>query len=346
MKRTPQMTGNDVQPGKRSGLSRGLKALVFIIVIAAVGYMIRISSNCVTGRCAPDGNPYDDKMGTLEKTDPALIGYREMKPISTGLREPRGMTLDSAGNIYVAGDYAIRIFTPTGKSLRDIKTSRKPYALSIDQDGTIYAAMKDHIEVLAADGKTSAVWDSAGKRAYFSSIAVTKEYLWAADAGNRIVLRYNKQGSIVGTFAARDSSKKAPGLQVPSPYVDLAPTADGGVWVSNPGLHTLERYASDGMMVKSWGKYSFAIDGFSGCCNPTNFAMMSDGRFVTSEKGIPRVKVYQSDGTFRSVVAAREQFRPDTAGLDIAIDKKGSILVLDPGTGSIRIFIEKGKAKQ
>ncbi|MHB1456478.1 MAG: NHL repeat-containing protein [Armatimonadota bacterium] len=340
------MTENNLKPGKPSKLMRSLQIFAFIVVIAAVGYMIRVSSNCTTGRCAADGNLFDDKMSALEKTDPVLIRHREAKAIPTGLKETHGIALDKDGSIYVAGDYAIRVFTSSGKNLRDIKTSRKPYALWVDTDGKIYTSMKDHIEVLNKDGRTYTIWNSAGKRAYFTSIAATKDYIWAADAGNRVVLRYNKQGVVTGTFAAKDSSKNVPGLLVPSPYVDLAPTADGGVWVSNPGRHTLERYRSDGKMIKSWGKYSFAIDGFSGCCNPTNFAMMPDGRFVTSEKGIPRVKVYKQDGTFQSVVAARELFRPDTAGLDITIDKSRRILVLDPGTSSIRIFIEKGKSKQ
>lgn len=327
-------------------MKRSLQIFVFIVVIAAVGYLIRMSSNCTTGRCAAYGKLFDDKMSALEKTDQSLIRYRETETIPTGLQETHGIALDKDSNIYAAGDYAIRVFTSGGKNLRDIKISSKPYALSVDTDGKIYASMKDHIEVFSKDGRKSSIWNSAGKKAYFTSISVTKDYLWAADAGNRIVLRYNKQGIVTSSFAAKDSSMNAPGLLVPSPYVDLAPTADGGVWVSDPGHHQLEYYASDGQMTKSWGKYSFAIDGFSGCCNPTNFAIMADGRFVTSEKGIPRVKVYKQDGTFQSVVAARELFRPDTAGLDIAIDRNGRILVLDPGTSSIRIFIEKGKSKQ
>lgn len=320
-----------------------LKTIAVIAVIAIAGYMIHMSGSCVTGRCAVAGSLYNSKMSALEKTDSVLIKYRETKSIPTGLRETHGIALDKDGNIYAAGDYVIRIYAPNGKNLRDIKTSRKPYALAVDTDGTIYAGMKDHIEVLNKDGRSSTIWNSAGRKAFFTSVAATKDFIWVADAGNRVVLRYNKQGVVTETFAAKDASNNAPGLIVPSPYVDLAPTADGGVWVSDPGRHQLERYASDGRLIKSWGKYSFAIDGFSGCCNPTNFAMMADGRFVTSEKGIPRVKVYKQDGTLQAVVAPRELFQPDAAGIDITIDKNSRILILDPGSCSIRIFIEKGK---
>ncbi|MBM3243119.1 hypothetical protein FJZ31_43220, partial [Candidatus Poribacteria bacterium] len=50
------------------------------------------------------------------------------------------------------------------------------------------------------------------------------------------------------------------------------------------------------------GYLSMDIDGFCGCCNPVNFAMLPDGRFVTCEKGLPRVKIYDADGTFSGVV--------------------------------------------
>lgn len=320
-------------------------AVIAIVVIVAIG-QTRKATDCVTGRCASYASIYDDKISELEKTDPRLIGYREVQTIQTGLQEPRAIALDKSGNIIIAGDYAIRKFAPSGKSLRDIRTSEKPTCLAVAADGTLYVGMKHHIEVYALKGERTAVWKSAGDKAYFTSIAVTASDVWVADSANRQVTRYNTSGTATGIFARKEPEKNAPGLLVPSPYVDLAATADGGIWVSDPGRHRLELYASDGRLKRYWGKYSFAVDGFSGCCNPTNFAIMPDGRFVTSEKGIPRVKVYSSAGSFLSVVAGREAFAPETAGLDIAVESKGRILVLDSSNKTIRIFAEMKKAKK
>ena len=80
------------------------------------------------------------------------------------------------------------------------------------------------------------------------------------------------------------------------------------------------------------------MEGFCGCCNPSNFAMIYDSLFVTSEKGIERVKIYNADGTFRCVVAGPDQFEAGTKGLDLAVDKNNRILVLDPVKKLIRIF--------
>ena len=83
------------------------------------------------------------------------------------------------------------------------------------------------------------------------------------------------------------------------------------------------------------------IDGFCGCCNPTHMVIMDNGSFVTSEKGLPRVKIIAPTGELRAVVAGPRQLAEDTVGLDLAIDTDGRILVLDPAARLVRVFVEK-----
>jgi sugar lactone lactonase YvrE len=79
-------------------------------------------------------------------------------------------------------------------------------------------------------------------------------------------------------------------------------------------------------------------------------ARMPDGRLVTSEKGIPRVKIYTEAGELQSVVAGPRQLEVSEAALgdarvdqegrvfDVAVDADGRIFVLDPWKKCIRIF--------
>ncbi len=69
---------------------------------------------------------------------------------------------------------------------------------------------------------------------------------------------------------------------------------------------------ASGELEFAWGKPSAGIEGFCGCCNPVGLAMLPDGRCVTCEKGLPRVKVYSTEGVFESVVAGPETF-PENA---------------------------------
>ena len=79
----------------------------------------------------------------------------------------------------------------------------------------------------------------------------------------------------------------------------------------------------------------------AGLKNPTHIAVLSDGSFVSSEKAIPRVKIYSQTGVFSCIVAGSDKFDEGTKGLDLAVDSKNKIYVLDPVRKQIRIFEKK-----
>ena len=80
------------------------------------------------------------------------------------------------------------------------------------------------------------------------------------------------------------------------------------------------------------------IDGFQGCCNPVRIAVMEDGSFVTSEKGVVRIKIYDQSGTLRSVVAAPDLFKEEGKAPDVCVDSAGVVYALDMDRNVIRIF--------
>ena len=83
------------------------------------------------------------------------------------------------------------------------------------------------------------------------------------------------------------------------------------------------------------------VEGFCGCCNPSNIAFMPDGAFVTSEKSIERIKIYTPQGQYKHLVATPESFDEGTRGLDLAVDSQERILVLDPVKKQVRFFVKK-----
>ena len=127
------------------------------------------------------------------------------------------------------------------------------------------------------------------------------------------------------------------------------------MWVSNPGRFHLEQYNSDGRLVSSWGRGMAQAGGlnsggglvqtdvasFLGCCNPADFVRLPDGRFITGEKGMARVKMFKADGTFEGVVAPPQAFSGNISGLALAADGADRVYVLERGTADIRIFTPK-----
>jgi len=288
----------------------------------------------------------------MTKIDPDLIFYAESSaPIVTGFEASNGIAVDTNGTIYAAGDKAVRLFDGNGDLQGEIQLDSSPRCVAVSKDGTIYIGMKNHVQVYDSEKKPLASWARLDDDAVVTSIAVLENDIFVADAGNRIVLHYDTNGKLNNRIGAKNKDKNIPGFVVPSPYFDLAVSDDGLLRVANPGEHRIEAYTFGGDLEFWWGVYSPNIEGFCGCCNPVNFTILDDGSFVTAEKGLIRVKVYDVDGNFVGVVAGPEQLvesgqakicetpaKCQAGGFDLAVDNKQQILVLDTIRNVIRTF--------
>ena len=330
--------------------------LIALAIVIAVVALVRLDTTGKKGSGL--GKEYLYEIDA--KIDPNLILYEEStQRLNTGFTDAYGIALDSQGSIYIAGDKAIRVFTGSGNLLDEIELTDVPRCLTVAGDGRIYVGMKNHVEVYNDDGKRLATWESLGNDAVLTSIAVSKNDVFVADAGNRIVLRYDTAGKLINRIGKKDKERNIPGFVIPSPHFDLAVGRDGLLRVVNPGLHRIEAYTFNGDLEFFWGKFSnLDVKGFCGCCNPANFTILDDESFVTCEKGLTRVKIYDAEGTFVGVVAGTEQlieggtaricYFPDqcqAGGFDVAVDAAGRIFVLDTIKNVVRIFT-KVKAEQ
>jgi len=331
-----------------------MKVLVGMLVGAAVVVAAAavIKLDVLGSKGSGLGKQFTYDIEKLAHVDPNLIMYEESTdPIATGLAASHSIAVDSQGSIYVAGDKAIRKFSAAGDSLAGIDLTAEPRCLTVAGDANVYVGFKDHVEVYNGEGQLLASWDSLGADAILTSIAVWKDDVFVADAGNRIVVRYNKTGEILKRIGEKDPDRNVPGFVIPSAYFDLVVSKDGLLRVVDPGRLRIEAYTFDGDFEFSWGRASVDIEGFCGCCNPVNIAVLPDGGFVTCEKGLIRVKIYSSEGAFTGVVAGPEQLAPagtsrictlpeecQAGGFDIAVDAKGRVLVLDTIKNVIRIF--------
>ena len=330
--------------------------LIALAIIIAVVALVRLD---VTGeRGSGLGKEY---LYELEaKIDPNLIIYEQLgEAISVGLKAPTAIAVGPEGRIYVAGDEAIRVFiegpNSNFSSFGQIELLCEPQCLTLADDGKFYIGAKDHVEVYDNQGKQLAVWDSLGDDAVLTSIAVSQNDVFVADAGNRIVLRYDTTGKLVNHIGGKDTSRNIPGFVIPSPHFDLAVGRDGLLRVVNPGLHRIEAYTFEGDLEFFWGKFSNVdVKGCCGCCNPANFTILDDENFVACEKGLTRVKIYDAEGTFVGVVAGPEQlieggtaricYFPEqcqAGAFDVAVDAQGRIFVLDTIKNVMKIFTKK-----
>lgn len=286
-------------------------------------------------------NPYEYKLDNLKHIDPELITYSEINQIKPGINNPVAIAIDSKDHIYMCGDTMLVKFDSGGNKILSFDIHSPAYCININHTGEIYLSKLDHIEIRNPDGTVKALWKPINERAVITSIATTNEFVFAADAGNKIVYQYDLNGQIIKEIGKKDTLTGAPGFVIPSPYFDLLIGTQGKLWVVNPGRHAFENYDFKGNLISSWDRTSMLLEGFSGCCNPSHIAILSDGSYVTSEKGLERVKIHSPNGDFKTVVAGPDSFEEGTAGLDLAVDSKDRIYVLDPVKKMIRIFEKK-----
>jgi hypothetical protein len=339
---------------------RLLGIVIGVIIAATIGVgaiaWLRIDSSGDRGSGLPDAYSYD--LEPFEKIDPALIHYTQVASIPAGMRDARAVAVGPKDRIFVAGDSAIRVFASDGSLQKNISLDQSPKCLAMGNaghafPGRLYVGMSDHVEVFSADGVRESAWSRPGDRAVLTSIAVADDDVFVADAGSLAVWHYDLNGKLLGRIGKRDEARGIPQLIVPSPYFDVAIAPDGLLRVVNPGMHRIEAFTFDGHMELSWGKRGMGIEAFCGCCNPSHIAILPDGRVVTAEKGIPRIKVYGESGEFESVVAGPDLLAPNPAStvetrdelrlhpVDLAVDSRSRILALDPAAGCVRIFEHK-----
>jgi hypothetical protein len=286
-------------------------------------------------------NPFEYNIEHFKQSEASLLHYTQIRWIDVALNRLYGLALGNDDRIYISGDEAMLVIEQDGKIISNINCGDPVRALAIDDNGDMYLAKTEHVEVYDSIGSLKNSWESLGPKALLTSIAVNPNFVYIADAGNHIVWKLTKNGKFQERIGAQDELLEIPGFIIPSPYFDVAIDPDGFLWVVNPGRHSLENYNDNGDLRSYWGKPSMTIEGFCGCCNPTHIAILQDGSFVTSEKGIARVKVYNRLGQLVSLVAGPDQFIEGTEGLDLAADSRGQIYILDPKQKSVRIFKKK-----
>jgi len=312
-----------------------------IIVLAIIGISY-FGYNTFSGNSDVEKpNPFEYNIDYYKEYDPSLNHYDEIKQISIKLKKVTAIAIGPEDELYVSGDNEYIRFDTEGKISNTINCGQTALCLNVDRNEDVYLGMTNHVEVFDQEGIQKAKWKSPGEESLITSIKVTSQHVYVADAGNFIVLQYNKQGDILTQIGKKDKTKDIPGFIIPSAYFDLAVDPDSFLWVANPGRLSIENYTADGNLRTSWGTPGMKIEEFCGCCNPSHFTILDDGAFVTGEKGIARVKVYNRLGELISVVAGPDKFTEGTVGIDIAIDSKSRIYVLDPMRKQVRIFQKK-----
>ena len=316
-------------------------------VTAAVVALSAIGTGCSRNR------PTFRADDALAPTDPALVKYSEIGRVEIDIPDPMGISIRQDGSLWVAGSRIVARLEPSAGPDRSGRADL-PARIEIGGDatcitatsGALFIGVGPNVEIARPQTDRTEVWATLGSEGHITCIAVGAEAVYLADAVSRRVARCDTNGRIIGYLGEKDPDRGRSGLIVPSPHLDVVVGEDDTVHIVNPGAHQIEVYDPDGSLRWTWGEGSQEAEGFCGCCNPTDIALLPGGEYVTSEKGIPRVKIYSSNGHFEGMVVGHEGLSQGVVGLDIAAYPDGRIAVLDRGIKAVRVFqrTEAGRA--
>jgi hypothetical protein len=294
--------------------------------------------DAVAGRT---GEPEEDEAFVPCPEGGTELTYRLQDTFASGMGGRHGLALGPTGELYVAGDAGIKVLTAGGELLREWRTRGPATCVGVDDEGSVYVGLRTVIIKFSTRGEETDRWEyegrGPGRFRFITGMAMSGVNVFVADAGNRCIHRFAVNGDFICAIGERDPTEGSPGLICPSPYLDCAVSPPDRLHVTNPGRLRVETYDFNGNLIRLWGQAGLKPHQFVGCCNPTNLAILENGRFVTAEKEAPRVKVYSPQSELLACMGPN-QFSPEAEGLDLAADADGRIYVAESGSGAIHVF--------
>jgi len=282
-------------------------------------------------------NPYALEVDQYREVDEELISHKEIRNFSLGLLIATDMSYHNQG-LYISGNSSLAVISLDGSPSTLLEIP--PGATCLEVDGEhIFIGFGTYVAKFNHAGELLQQWADLGERTVITNLAIKEDNIYVADAGNRRIVIFNREGEQTGMFEGKAEFEAGHGFIVPSANFDLAINSFGELWVVNPGKHAMENYADDGRLRDFWENMSFDIEGFLGCCNPARITTLMDGSFVTSEKGFVRIKIYDQRGKLLSVVASPDLFKgEDGKAPEVCADENDVIYALDFDKDMVRVF--------
>ena len=264
----------------------------------------------------------------------ATIGGQALSAFRESLLD---VAVDSSDQVLALGDGHVRVFTAGGEPLRQWRAGDGAECLTVGPDGRVYVGGAGRVDVFESGGRPAggfAFGDSV-KPPSVSAIAVHGPDILVADATARIIRRFDAAGRQRNLIGDQGKTKT---FMLPNGRLDVDVDAAGVVHATDTGRHQVTSWALDGTPIARFGKFGMQDPAdFVGCCNPINVAATPDGKVVTSEKMVARVKVFEPDGRLLAVIGT-EHFDPMCTQIHLAVDSKGRILAADPVRRRILVF--------
>lgn len=221
--------------------------------------------------------------------------------------EPRGVTIDHAGNIYVidSARHLLQKFDSTGTFLTKwgawgyLNTGefQAPYGLAFDSAGNIYVAdtSNHRIQKFDNNGNVIDAWGTWGTGdGQFNEpygIAIdSADIVFVADTHNNRIQKFDHTGTFLGTWGTTGTGNS----QFNSPK-GIAVDSSGNIYVADTGNDRIQKFDNSGTFLTEWGSYGFSDGQFD---SPIGITVDTSSTIYVVDQGNNRVQKFDNTGTF------------------------------------------------
>ncbi len=306
-------------------MNRKIYAVIsLLIILSFIGYIIYDS-------VSSGGSDITDEE-TVRTSDPPDM-WRIEKDLQLTEGQLLSVAVSETGKLFLGGDSYLACYDESLTGIWKTGMPGKIGAISVYGD-TVYAAAGELLFLVGSDGRIITEWGPYEANSIITSVSAGRRYVAFADAGTKRIFILRKDGEVV-SMAGQGNDK----FIIPSAYFDVAFSGEDTVIAANTGYRRVETWSADGVKLSQFGEPGTAPGAFCGCCNPAHFAVIPQG-FVTSEKGINRIKILGTDGSFIEFVSSRNSFTASVP-LDVASYDGEKIYATNPADSKLYVFIRK-----
>ncbi len=225
-----------------------------------------------------------------------------------------------------------------------------PKGLAIDSEGNVYVAdsQNHRIQKFDSDGEFITAWGSFGTEpGQFSEpwgIAVDDDgKVYVADTWNHRIQKFTTEGEFVTYWGAHQNTEGQ--LMEPQGLFwgprDIAIDAEGNLYVTDTGNKRVQKFDSDGNPLGQWGGGGSLPGQFQ---EPVGIAIDQDANIYVADTWNQRIQIFDPDSQFRG------QWRVDAWWGDsvvnkpyLAVDGEGRVYTTDPEGYRVLVFDSEGK---
>lgn len=332
--------------------------------------------------CSKDDNPGETPQPTepVYKTVTTFAGttngYLDGTGTAAQFSNPRGMTIDASGNLYVAdfNSRRIRKITPSGvvttiagngnnTSMDGTGTAAQvtPNSITIDNAGNLYfteAFFNNKIRkvspsgvVTTIAGSTEGFADGTGTSAQFYNprgiVLDNSGNLYVADSGNHKIRKITPAGVVTTIAGSTNGYADGTGsaAQFSFPF-GLTMDKVGNLYVADTNNHKIRKIAPTGVVTTVAGSTLGFADGTGTSVqfnSPTNLKFDSFGNLFISDANNNRIRKMNASGNVTTLTGSSQGFVSGAISVaqfyapnGLAFDAAGNLFVVDSENHNIR----------